>query len=256
MLRLRQLCLVTNNLNQTERDLKSIFGLEVCHRDPGVEKFGLHNFLMPIGTNFLEVVAPFQENTSAGRYLQKKGGDSGYMIIMQCDDVKNTKDRILSLGHRLILDNKTSETEGIQIHPKDLPGAIAEFRSNKGNQDVNGPWAPAGHNWTSFQNSGPTDQIDSVTIQSKNPSRLASKWSETLDRPINKNTDEISSINLDNSTLHFIKNPNNDTEGIVSIGLQVNNLQKILSTAILRGCKTTLDSVIVCGVRFKLFEEN
>ena len=91
MLRLRQLCLVANDLNQIERDLKSIFQLEVCHRDPGVEKFGLHNFLMPIDTNFLEVVAPFEENTSAGRYLKQKGGDSGYMIIMQCDDVKNVR---------------------------------------------------------------------------------------------------------------------------------------------------------------------
>ncbi|MBG92704.1 MAG: hypothetical protein CL792_01815 [Chloroflexi bacterium] len=255
MLRLRQLCLVTNNLNQIERDLKSIFELDVCHRDPSVEKFGLHNFLMPIGTNFLEVVAPFQENTSAGRYLQKSGGDGGYMIIMQCDDVENAKDRIVSLGHRLILDTKNPDTEGIQIHPKDLPGAIAEFRSNNGIQNVDGPWAPAGHGWNSFQNSGSTDQIISVTIQSKKPLQLASKWSKALDRPIH-NTDEITSINLDNATLHFIENLNNDKEGIVSIDLRVNNLQKILSTAILRGYKTTQNSVVICGIRFKLFEES
>ena len=120
MLRLRQLCLVTNNLNQIERDLKSIFELDVCHRDPSVEKFGLHNFLMPIGTNFLEVVAPFQENTSAGRYLQKSGGDGGYMIIMQCDDVENAKDRIVSLGHRLILDTKNVLLESAYFDPRSI----------------------------------------------------------------------------------------------------------------------------------------
>jgi hypothetical protein len=254
MLRLRQLCLVANDLNQIERDLKSIFQLEVCHRDPGVEKFGLHNFLMPIDTNFLEVVAPFEENTSAGRYLKQKGGDSGYMIIMQCDDVKNVRTRVTSLGHRLILDNETSETEGIQIHPKDLPGAIAEFRSNTGDQGIDGPWTPAGNEWISHRNSGPPNQIESVSIQSKDPLLLASKWSKALDRPINRNTDNISLIKLDNATLYFVKNVDNGIEGIVTIGLKVNNLQKILSTAILRGCKTTLDSVVICGVRFRLFE--
>jgi len=254
MLRLRQLCLVANDLNLIERDLKSIFQLEVCHRDPGVEKFGLHNFLMPIDTNFLEVVAPFQGNTSAGRYLQQKGGDSGYMIIMQCDNVKNIRERITTLGHRLILDSETSETEGIQIHPKDLPGAIAEFRSNTGDQGIGGPWSPAGHEWTTYRNSGPTDQIESVSIQSKDPLLLAAKWSKALDRPINRNVDNIPLIVLDNATLYFVKNIDNDIEGIVTVGLKVNNHQKILSSAILRGCKTTLDSVVICGIRFKLFE--
>jgi len=36
---------------------------------------GLHNFLMPVGSNFLEVVAPSREGTAGGRYLDRRGGD-------------------------------------------------------------------------------------------------------------------------------------------------------------------------------------
>ena len=38
----------------------------VCHRDPAVGKYGLENALLPVGTNFLEVVAPVEANTAAG----------------------------------------------------------------------------------------------------------------------------------------------------------------------------------------------
>ena len=44
----------------------------------GSAEFGLENTLMPVGRNFLEVVAPIQEGTAAGRYLDRRGGNGGY----------------------------------------------------------------------------------------------------------------------------------------------------------------------------------
>ena len=52
-----------------------MFGVRVCHRDPEVGQFGLHNALMPFGTSFVEVVAPLREGTTAGRYLERRKGD-------------------------------------------------------------------------------------------------------------------------------------------------------------------------------------
>ena len=66
MLRLRQICLVASELEKPVDDLKAVFGLATCHHDPAVEKYGLTNALLPVGTNFLEVVAPFRDGTAAG----------------------------------------------------------------------------------------------------------------------------------------------------------------------------------------------
>ena len=66
-IRLRQICLVAEQLAPVVDDLKAVFGLEVCFVDPAVQAFGLENSLFPVGNNFLEVVAPIQANTAAGR---------------------------------------------------------------------------------------------------------------------------------------------------------------------------------------------
>jgi hypothetical protein len=85
-LRLRQICLVAEKLAPVEEALSDVLGVKVCYRDPGVGKYGLENALFPIGNQLLEVVAPVEENTAGGRYLDRRGGDGGYMAITQCDD--------------------------------------------------------------------------------------------------------------------------------------------------------------------------
>ena len=85
-LRLRQICLVARELKPVEEQLNKVLGINVCFRDPGVAFFGLENALFPIGNQLLEVVAPVEENTAGGRYLDRRGGDGGYMVITQCDD--------------------------------------------------------------------------------------------------------------------------------------------------------------------------
>ena len=85
-LRMRQICLVARHLAPVVDEFRAVLGLEVCHRDAGVGKYGLENALFPIGHKFLEVVAPLREGTTAGRYLDRRGGDGGYMVITQCDD--------------------------------------------------------------------------------------------------------------------------------------------------------------------------
>ncbi len=40
---------------------------------------------MPVGKNFLEVVAPIREGTAGGRDLKRRGGDGVYMVITQVD---------------------------------------------------------------------------------------------------------------------------------------------------------------------------
>ena len=93
-LRLRQIALVANKLEPTLDDLREVLGIEVCYRDPGVGRYGLENALLPIGNTMLEVVAPTREDTAGGRYLERRGGDGGYMVITQCDDHAPRRKRV------------------------------------------------------------------------------------------------------------------------------------------------------------------
>src|SRR6185503_20673725 len=102
MLRIRQLALVARDLDPVVSALCDTLGLDVCYRDPQVSAFGLHNALMPIGDTLLEVVSPIQEGTTAGRLLDRRGGDGGYMVILQTDDLSRDRARVDQLGVRVV----------------------------------------------------------------------------------------------------------------------------------------------------------
>ncbi len=76
MIRLRQVALVAADLDPVVTQLSDTFGPSVCFRDPGVAEFGLHNALMVVGDQFLEVVSPTEPGTTCGRLLDKRHGGS------------------------------------------------------------------------------------------------------------------------------------------------------------------------------------
>src|SRR4029079_15776341 len=85
-MRLRQICLVAPHLEPVISNIAAIMGLSICYRDGNVAKYGLGNALLPVDTILLEVVAPTQSGTAAGRFIDKTGGRGGYMAIFCCDD--------------------------------------------------------------------------------------------------------------------------------------------------------------------------
>ena len=93
-LRLRQICLAAPHLEASSALIRALLGVEECHRDSGVAKYGLENALFPIGPDrFLEVVCPIRPGTAAGRFLTQTQGRGGYMLIFDCDDPKARAER-------------------------------------------------------------------------------------------------------------------------------------------------------------------
>src|SRR5258705_13244079 len=84
-MRLRQICLVAPRLEPVIGDIAGIMGLNVCYRDGNVAKYGLENALLPGDTILLEVVAPTEPGTAAGRFIGKTGGPGGYMALFCWD---------------------------------------------------------------------------------------------------------------------------------------------------------------------------
>ena len=131
-LRLRQICLVAEALEPAIADLAEVLGLEICHRDSSVAKYGLVNALLPIGTSFLEVVAPIREGTAAGRYLERRQGEGGYMVIIDCDDIERRRAHVEAMGVRIANPLAYSSYIGIQLHPRDTGGSLLEFNHTIG----------------------------------------------------------------------------------------------------------------------------
>ena len=117
MIRLRQVALVAGELDPVVGSLCEHFGLEVCFRDPGIATFGLHNALMTIGDQFLEAVAPTQDGTTAGRLLDRRGGDGGYMAIFEVDDLEERIGELEKAGIRTVWNIDRPDIRARHLHP-------------------------------------------------------------------------------------------------------------------------------------------
>jgi len=254
MLRMRQICLVAEDLDTIEAHLRGVFGLEICYRDEGVAAFGLHNFLMPVGDNFLEVVSPLRPGTAGGRFLQRRGGDGGYMVIMQCDDIAARRAHVAELGVRLVNDSPGERSDGIQLHPKDVPGAIAELRWNEGDDDPAGPWQPAGPNWLPAQRADVVARMTAAELQSDNPQAMAARWSEVLQRPRTENEAGQPTIALDDAQLRFVEAADGRGDGLSGLDLETVDHPHIIQAAHHHELKISNDetTITLCGIRFRL----
>ncbi|KIW07617.1 hypothetical protein, variant 3 [Verruconis gallopava] len=115
---------IVNQLLIADHLQTKVLGVEVCFRDPAVAQWGLENFLLPIGGDIIEVVAPFKEGTTAGRLLEKRG-EGGYMIIMQNLNAQKRRQYIESKKlSKVIFEHVHDDVTCIQYHPKGIKGGM------------------------------------------------------------------------------------------------------------------------------------
>jgi hypothetical protein len=253
-LRLRQICLVAGELAPAVDDLRAIFGLEVCHVDPGVAVFGLENSLLPVGSQFLEVVSPTEENTAAGRYLERRGGDGGYMVITQCDDHAPRKKRVAELGVRIAFAFDRPDFQGMQLHPRDTGGSFLEIDWSRGGEDPDGPWLPAGPNWRPARRTDVVTAIRAAELQSPDPEKLAGRWSEIVQIPLGRDARGRPQLPLENATLRFVEARDGRGEGLGGVDLATADRARALGAAEERGRRVADDRILVCGTRFRLVD--
>ncbi|MDH4075102.1 MAG: hypothetical protein OEW29_04125 [Acidimicrobiia bacterium] len=255
-IRLRQIAVVAADLHRTGLDIGTVLGAEACFTDPGVKQFGLKNTLWPIGTQFLEVVTPIAENTAGGRYMARRGGDTGYMVITQVDDVARRRARAAELGVRLAFDMHHPETghDGIQLHPADTGGTFFEMdqMTMEGGDAVGGPWWPAGKNWEPYVRTDLVGGISSAEIQSPDPEPLARRWAEIAEIDLTRDDAGNPTIPLDNATLRFVPDPDGRGEGLGGIDVITQDRDAVLAGARARGCYVSDDEVAVAGLRVYL----
>ncbi len=212
-IRLRQVALVAHDLDAVVAQLHAAFGLSVAFSDPAVATFGLRNAVLPVGTQFVEVVSPTRDGTAGGRQLQRLGGDGGYMVICHTDDHPAVRARVDAGGVRVALEADDHGYRIMQLHPADTGGSFLEVDFQPGGDDPFGPWMPAGPAWQSAMCTDVVDGITGVTIQSADPAGTLARWSSVLG--VEAHGDVIA---LDNASVRVVDGPLDSLIGVTVTG--------------------------------------
>jgi Glyoxalase-like domain len=237
-LRLRQICLVARELEPAVEAIRSIFGLQVCHRDPALGKYGLINALFVCGHQFLEVVAPTRDGTAAGRFLQRSGGRGGYMAIFDTHDPERRRAHVQALGVRVANVMDYPEFFGIQLHPVDCRATMLEFDRSVGNESLDGAYWPAGAHWRDQQRLDLVGGLPSIDVQSPDAERLAAHWSRLIEVPVERNLHGEPTLRVELGAIRFVAAPAGSAERVDALHIEVADARRSLAVARALGCDT------------------
>ncbi|KAK5073587.1 hypothetical protein LTR64_007277 [Lithohypha guttulata] len=234
--RLRQIALVAKNLKKAEYLLTTILGTEVVFVDPQVSRWGIKNILVAVGGDIIEVCSPFEDGTTAGRLLDKRG-DGGYMIIMQTIDAAARRKAIEAKKlAKVIYGHEHDDVVCVQYHPKGIPGGMMpELDSHTptaGNptplQSTFSPWHAAGKDYEAYSAGMKRcahlkflSATCRLTPGDSNTEQAAKQWERLFG--VSREGSELAFTNM---RLRFVPGADGSSDGLESISIQVTGKQR------------------------------
>lgn len=244
-MKLRQVALVAAELTSVRRQIFALLGLRDDFADPGVGDFGLENSVMAIGNTFLEVVAPVKPETTAGRLLERRGGDGGYMVLVQVDDIEEYRAHTEALGIRKVWNIDRDDVKAFHVHPRDIGGAIVSF------DQMNPPekWEWGGPGWQD-RRATHVRTISGVDLQAADPEALARRWSQAYKRDMHVDGDQFV-IPLDEGTIYIHEATDGRGDGVSGVEFELNDRDAVAAAAEKLGLAWQNDTLEVCGTWFR-----
>jgi hypothetical protein len=250
MLRIRQIALVARELEPVVDDLRTVLGLDEPFADPGVAEFGLNNAVLALGDQFLEVVCPVRDDATAARYLARRGGDGGYMVILQSADLDADRARLAQLGVRIVWEIALPDIATIHLHPRDVGGAILSLDRPL----PPGAWRWAGPGWEERGARSEALAIRGVELQAEGPAALARRWADVLGGEVASDDGRAPCIALEGGHLRFVVPGDDRGPGITCVRVALRDARAAAERARARGCLDAQGRVRIGGVRFDLVE--
>jgi glyoxalase-like protein len=213
--RLRQAVIVAGELEPAAAALRSALGLDEPFRDPGVGEFGLANVVFALGDCFLEIVSPTRPGTAAGRHLQRHGGDGGYMVLFDIEDLAGARERAAALGVRVVWQIDLPDISGTHMHPSDLRGAIVSLDRS----EPYGTWRWGGPDWTGQIGQGAPGHLAGVSVAVADPEGVAARWGEVLGLEVRIGEGPV--LDMDGGQVCFEQVADGRPEGLVEIALEL-----------------------------------
>lgn len=177
-MRIRQIVLAAHDLAAGRTILAKLLDLPAPYRDPGVAEFGIDNAVFCFGDQFIEVVSPTREGSACGRHL-KRHGDSGYMLLLQTDDLARERARFQVLGLRSVWSAEYEDISAMHLHPKDVGAAIVSVDEPR----PAASWRWGGPDWQVQPGAAGQQRVLGLTLGAEQPETLARRWAEVFGRP-------------------------------------------------------------------------
>jgi hypothetical protein len=173
--RIRQAVIAARDLDAAVTRLRAELGLGEPYADPAVAVFGLRNAVFALGDTFLEVVSPLgsDDASAAGRLLERRGADCGYMVMFQVDDLAATRARAAEAGVRAVFEVALEDIEEVHLHPAEIGGAIVSAST---------PAPPEAWRWGGPDWSGRAAGVSvaGVTVAVAEPALVRARWERIL----------------------------------------------------------------------------
>ena len=257
-IQLRQICLIARELSPIIDDLTYVLGIKTCFVDPRASAFGLENTVMSIGRNFLEVVSPVKTDSPGERFLKKRRGDGGYMVICQAESKEAQqaiRTRALVNGFHIAYESEDDECSICQIHPKDMIATIFEI-NRVDPDDFTGNWVSAGGmRWKDSSEQSSSVEFVAVELQSPNRVEIADRWARVAGLPVKSSGDELY-VELNNARIRFVEQSDGRGPGLSGMDLAVSDLEGILARAKQRHAFVSDHELLICGTRIHLHKTN
>jgi hypothetical protein len=246
-MRLRQIALVAQDLAAARADISAVLGIDYAYDDPAVGKYGLRNAVFPVGDTFLEVVSPKQPGTTAGRLLEKRGGDGGYMVILQVDDMAQARARVKNASARIADQMDKDGAAFTHVHPKDIGGAILSLDSMVPKER----WEWGGPHWQAHVCTDTSVKLAGAELQARDPAQMAERWAQVLGRAANVDA-EVWRIRLDDGEIRFSLERDGRGEGLGTFDVVVRDIDAVRAKAAARGVLDPEGGVVLAGTRVRL----
>ena len=169
--RLRQAVMAVSDLDRSVDALRSRLDLGEPFADPVIDYFGLQNAVFAIGDTFLEMVSPTRQGTDVGRLLERRGGDCGYMAMIQVENAAAARDRAKHLGIREVFDVEFEDVAEAHLHPGDIGGAIVSVSEPRPAES----WRWGGPDWRGRSVPG---SLLGVTVGVADAEATRTRWQE------------------------------------------------------------------------------
>jgi Glyoxalase-like domain len=171
--RIRQVVLAARDLDPVANRLQTQLGLGEPFSDPGVEYFGLRNAVFALGDTFIEVVSPVRPGTAAGRLLERRGGDTGYMVMFQVDDLAAARERVAAEGVREVFAVTLDDIAEVHLHPADMRVAIVSLSEPRPVTS----WRWGGPHWDRRSVPG---NVEAIRVAVRDPEPVAERWRHVI----------------------------------------------------------------------------
>lgn len=167
---LRQVALITRDLDESLRFWTELLDLEECYRDD-LSAFGLSNVLLPIGDGFLELLQVDHSGSAGARFLERHG-EGLYMTIFEGTDADALLRDLEEQAIPVAWQHDSPQYTSVHLHPRAMGRVLYSIEHPK----QAGEWPPAGFDWRRHVRTDVVRRIAGVGQITPNADEDAGRW--------------------------------------------------------------------------------